>query len=183
MKLVEALPFAFIAVVAAAALAMDDKPAYEGPPAPEKRPVMSQAKWYPAEEAVPANETVVPPEEPKAAAAPVPPPASKPKPAPARKDKSLNVAERADKPRQRIEVEGRRLSPDERIQRAAMNAIARVPYITGQIGVEAKDKVVRLSGWTLTPGQALRAEKTVARLEGVRSVVNEIRPRMGVMTS
>lgn len=85
--------------------------------------------------------------------------------------------------RRRIEVEARRLNPDHRIQLAAMDAIATMPDLCGRIGVETKDSVVRLSGWTMTSGQSLRAEKAAGRVKGVRYVVNEIRPRVGPITS
>ena len=90
---------------------------------------------------------------------------------------------KTEAPRSRVDVEGRRLSPDERLQNAVMSAITRQPNLSGQIAVEARDAVVRLSGWTMTPGQSLRVEKTAARVDGVRRVVNEIRPRMGAITS
>lgn len=195
MKLVEVLPVAFVAVIAAAALMFDDRNDAEGPTLADKRPVMAQAKWFPVEQSLLPNESVVPAEAVPLALAPAIEPERKPDPRAAKKAAKEAVkrekAQRATAPervvvaapRARIEVESRRLGPDERLQLAAMNAITRTPNLSGRIAVQARDSVVHLSGWTMTPGQSLRAEKTVARVEGVRSVVNEIRPRMGATTS
>ena len=51
--------------------------------------------------------------------------------------------------------------------------------LSGKIGVESVDRVVTLSGYTLTSGQAYRAGRDARSVEGVRSVRNEIRPRVG----
>ena len=51
--------------------------------------------------------------------------------------------------------------------------------ISGLIGVETRDSVVRLSGWTRTSGQARHAERDARSVGGVRYVQNEIRPRVG----
>ena len=204
MKLLETLPIVFVALVAAAALALDDVPAYERTPLsekamtdrpePQKTAAMVPAAAFPVEkslspnEALVTNETLDIPKEapkPKAAVAGKKPPTAK---VPTREVREVPaprdvIVRTADVPRSRVDVEGRRMSPDERIQKAVMRAITSQPNLSGQIAVESRDAVVRLSGWTTTPGQSLRAEKTAARVDGVRRVVNEIRPRMGAITS
>ena len=185
MKLLETLPIVFVGLAALAVLALDDVPAYESVAKPEARPVVLPVKAVPPAESLLPSEKLVaedtlkfPREAPKAKASSAPkkapPPASPPK-----RDLAVNQGPVP----QRIEVEQRRLDPDKRLQQAVMRAITRQPNLSGQIAVEARDSVVRLSGWTLTPGQSLRAEKAAARVEGVRHVLNEIRPRMGVITS
>ena len=76
-------------------------------------------------------------------------------------------------------VEERRLSRDERIQLEVMDRLAANRNISGKIGVESYDSVVRLSGWTATAGQARRAEHDARSVDGVSYVQNEIRPRIG----
>ena len=78
-----------------------------------------------------------------------------------------------------VTVEERRLSTDERIQGDVMDALLRARNLHGKIGVESKDAVVTLSGWTLTAGEAYRAQRTAGAIEGVRYVQNGIRPRIG----
>ena len=78
-----------------------------------------------------------------------------------------------------ITVEERRLSNDERIQSQVMDKLASSEHLTGKIGVESNDSVVRLSGWTNTSGQAWRAGRYAGSIEGVKYVQNEIRPRIG----
>jgi hyperosmotically inducible periplasmic protein len=78
-----------------------------------------------------------------------------------------------------IIVEERRLTEDERIQHVVMDRLAQNPYLDGKIGVESRDSIVRLSGWTRTVGQARRAESEARSVLGVRWVENEIRPRVG----
>lgn len=78
-----------------------------------------------------------------------------------------------------ITVEERRLSNDERIQSQVMDKLASSEHLTGKIGVESNDSVVRLSGWTNTSGQAWRAGRYAGSIEGVKYVQNEIRPRVG----
>ncbi len=92
------------------------------------------------------------------------------------------AARKSPVPRTRVLVERRALDVDKRIQRDAMNVIAKLPNMSGKVGVESRDAIVHLSGWTLTPGQSLRAEKAVIRVKGVKQVRNEIRPRMGAIT-
>jgi hypothetical protein len=82
-------------------------------------------------------------------------------------------------PQPQITVETRRLSEDERIQATVMDALAQAPNLSGKIGVESHDRVVTLSGYTLTAGQASRAERYARDVRGVRYVQNEIRARIG----
>ena len=78
-----------------------------------------------------------------------------------------------------ITVEERRLGNDERIQLTVMDLLRNNDRLTGKIGVESNDSVVRLSGWTMTAGQARRAGQAAYSVQGVRHVDNEIRPRIG----
>jgi hypothetical protein len=78
-----------------------------------------------------------------------------------------------------ITIEQRRLSEDQRIQAVVMDKLANNPRLSGKIGVESNDAVVRLSGYTLTSGQSWHAERDARSVVGVRYVQNEIRPRVG----
>jgi len=78
-----------------------------------------------------------------------------------------------------IIVEERRLTEDERIQAEVMDRLATNSRLDGKIGVESRDSVVRLSGWTRTVGQARHAERDARSVYGVKYVQNEIRPRVG----
>jgi hypothetical protein len=89
----------------------------------------------------------------------------------------------ADRSEPAIEVTKPRLTPDQRIQADVMDLLARNPNLSGQIGVVSADRVVTLTGWTTTSGQAWRAGRDARGVEGVRHVVNEIRPRVGGITS
>jgi hypothetical protein len=82
-------------------------------------------------------------------------------------------------PQPRITIENRRLTEDERIQAVVMDRIAANPRLSGQVSVQSNDRVVRLSGWTRTVGQAWQAERDARSVLGVRYVRNEIRPRVG----
>jgi len=82
-----------------------------------------------------------------------------------------------------IEVTKPRLTVDQRIQADVMDLLAHNPSLSGKIGVVSAGRVVTLTGYTLTSGQAWRAGRDAGRVEGVRHVVNEIRPRIGGMTS
>lgn len=204
MKLLESLPIVFVVLVAGAALALDDKPDFDGAPKPERPAALVPAVAVPVEKTLSPNEALVAsgpvetvtgapaPKAPSADAtgAPKPKSASAGRKPPTTKAPTRDVVvltadavPKTEAPRSRVDVEGRRLSPDERLQNAVMSAITRQPNLSGQIAVEARNAVVRLSGWTTTPGQSLRAEKAAARVEGVRQVLNEIRPRMGAITS
>jgi hypothetical protein len=82
-----------------------------------------------------------------------------------------------------VTVTEQRLTTDQRIQADVMDLLARSENLSGQIGVESRDSVVTLSGWTATSGQAWRAGRDAGRVIGVKHVVNEIRPRIGAITS
>jgi len=88
-------------------------------------------------------------------------------------------AVRASAPQPPVIVEERHLTLDERIQGDVMDKLAAAPHISGKIGVESHDAVVRLTGYTLTAGQADRAGRYAGSVMGVRYVQNEIRPRIG----
>jgi len=81
-----------------------------------------------------------------------------------------------------ITVTEQRLTLDQRIQTDVMNLLARNPDLIGKVGVETKEQVVNLSGNLATPGQVWRVGRDVSRVQGVKYVVNEIRPRVGVVT-
>ena len=70
---------------------------------------------------------------------------------------------------------------DQRIQADVMNVLARNPMLSGKVVVESKDQVVNLSGHLATQGQVLRAGREAGAVQGVKYVVNEIRPRVGIV--
>lgn len=78
-----------------------------------------------------------------------------------------------------ITVQDRKLSGDQRIQLLVMDKLASNRNISGRIGVESHDAVVKLSGYTVTAGQAWRAGRDARSIVGVKYVQNEIRPRIG----
>jgi hypothetical protein len=80
-----------------------------------------------------------------------------------------------------ITVTEQRLPEDVRITNNVIDAIADDPYISGRIAVETYDNDVTLSGSTTTPGQARRAARNAYSVAGVRSVSNELRPKVGGM--
>jgi hypothetical protein len=82
----------------------------------------------------------------------------------------------------RIVIERRRLTQDERIRADIVDLLAQAPDLSGRIGVETRGAVVVLSGYTTTAGQAHRVARYASRVQGVRSVQNEIRPRVGGST-
>ena len=82
-----------------------------------------------------------------------------------------------------ITIEEQRLTPDERIQGDVIDLLARNANLSGKIGVVARDRVVTLTGYTTTSGMAWRAGRDARGVQGVRHVVNEIRPRVGGITS
>ena len=90
---------------------------------------------------------------------------------------AVPVVERSVAPA--ITIEEQRLTEDQRIQAVVMDRLATAPNISGKIGVESRDSVVTLSGWTTTAMQADRAGRTARGVIGVRYVQNEIRPRIG----
>lgn len=100
----------------------------------------------------------------------------------ARQPAAVPVVESA-RPAPAITVEQQRLSVDQRIQADVMDLLARSPNMTGKIGVVSEDSVVTLTGWTTTSGMAWRAGRDARGVHGVRHVVNEIRPKVGGITS
>jgi hypothetical protein len=82
-----------------------------------------------------------------------------------------------------ITIEQQRLTLDERIQADVIDLLARNPNLSGKIGVVTQDAVVTLTGYTTTSGMAWRAGREARGVQGVRHVVNEIRPRVGAITS
>jgi hypothetical protein len=87
------------------------------------------------------------------------------------------------RPAPAITITEPRLTTDQRIQADVMDLLARNPNLSGKIGVVSEDSVVTLTGWTVTSGQAYRAGRDARGVPGVRHVVNEIRPRIGAITS
>jgi osmotically-inducible protein OsmY len=104
-------------------------------------------------------------------------PAAAPAPAPVARPVAQVPVEPA------ITIEKPRLTEDQRIQADVMDVLATNPTLSGKIGVVSEDSVVTLTGYTLTSGQAWRAGRDAGRVRGVRHVVNEIRPRVGGITS
>ena len=183
MSLKEILPLAFVAFVLLGAMALGEL--QEGAALTrEVQVAMPQPRSFTVGDSLLAEETLVPSAgETLAPAPPILPATATTHPATPRaaaQRKPLVVASTA---RARIHVEARRLRGDPRIEARVIDAIARTPNLSGRIGVEAKDAVVELTGWTMTAGQSLRAEKAARRVRGVRHVVNEIRPRIGGVTS
>ena len=72
---------------------------------------------------------------------------------------------------------------DERIQARVMEVLANNPELSGKVGVESKDQVVNLSGYLMTSGQVMRAGRDASKVQGVRYVVNEIRPQLGTVAN
>ena len=130
------------------------------PLAAEPRPTANEQGLAP-------NETVVATEQPAA---------------PARSEARI-AAPLAQAPAEPIEITKPRLTDDQRIQADVMEVLATNPTLSGKIGVVSEDRVVTLTGYTLTSGQAWRAGRDAGRVQGVRHVVNEIRPRVGGISS
>lgn len=78
-----------------------------------------------------------------------------------------------------ITIEDRRLTLDERIQSDVMDKLAQAGNLSGKIGVESKDAVVTLTGYTTTSGQAYRAGRYAGSVDGVKYVQNDLRARIG----
>jgi len=72
---------------------------------------------------------------------------------------------------------------DQRIQADVINVLARNAELSGRVAVEARDQVVTLSGYLATQGQVRRAGREASSVQGVRLVVNEIRPQVGPVTN
>lgn len=87
------------------------------------------------------------------------------------------------RPAPAITVTEPRLTVDQRIQAEVIDLLARNPNLSGKIGVVSQDAVVTLTGYTVTSGQAWRAGRDARGVYGVKHVVNEIRPRVGGITS
>jgi len=94
------------------------------------------------------------------------------------------VAVRAPEPaRAAITIIEPRLTVDQRIQADVIDLLARNPNLSGRIGVVSEDATVTLTGWVATSGQSWRAARDARGVVGVRHVVNEIRPRVGGISS
>jgi len=81
-----------------------------------------------------------------------------------------------------ITVTEQRLTVDERIQQQVMDKLANNPTLSGKVGVETRDQVVNLSGYLMTNGMVMRANRDAGSVVGVRYVVNEIRTKIGPVT-
>ena len=140
----------------------------EAPPAQAiAEPTPAPTSAVSAEDAIDKNETVIANEEQRAVA---------------RRDRVVVPAEEA-RPAPAITITEPRLTVDQRIQAEVMDVLARNPNLSGKIGVVSQDAVVTLTGYTVTSGQAWRAGRDARGVYGVRHVVNEIRPRVGGITS
>lgn len=122
---------------------------YNEPAAAPAQPVIT--------ETLTTNETVIVPAEPAPAAAP--------------------VVEHSVVPP--LTIEDRRLTEDQRIQALVMDKLAAAPNISGKIGVESNQQVVTLTGYTVTAAQGQRAGRLAGSVDGVKSVNNELRARIG----
>jgi osmotically-inducible protein OsmY len=80
-----------------------------------------------------------------------------------------------------ITVTEQRLA-DQRIQAEVMNVLSRNTELSGRVVVEAQAQVVTLSGYLATQGQVRRAGREASSVQGVKFVVNEIRPQVGKVT-
>jgi hypothetical protein len=90
------------------------------------------------------------------------------------------VVERSvPQPQPPLTIEDRRLTADQRIQALVMDKIAGASNISGKIGVESNQQVVTLTGYTVTAAQGQRAGRLAGSVDGVKSVNNEIRARIG----
>jgi hypothetical protein len=133
--------------------------------APEATSAVEAADGSEAADAIPSNAHIP--------AASEPPPAIDPK---------LETSTRATMDESSLQppitIEERRLTLDERIQGNVMDVLLS-QNLSGKIGVESQDAVVTLTGYTTTVGQAQRAGRYAASVEGVKAVQNQIRPRVG----
>jgi osmotically-inducible protein OsmY len=68
---------------------------------------------------------------------------------------------------------------DQRIQSEVMGVLASNTELSGRVAVETRDQVVTLSGHLATNGQVRWAGRSARQVQGVKFVVNEIRPRLG----
>lgn len=72
---------------------------------------------------------------------------------------------------------------DQRIQADVTSTLSRNTELSGRVAVESKDAVVTLSGYLATQGQVRRAAREASQVAGVKFVVNEIRPQLGVVSN
>ena len=70
---------------------------------------------------------------------------------------------------------------DQRIQADVMNVLAQNSELSGRVVVEAREQIVTLSGHLANHGQVRRAGRDASGVQGVKFVVNEIRPRLGAV--
>ena len=70
---------------------------------------------------------------------------------------------------------------DQRVQSTVMDVLARNTDLSGRVVVESQDQVVTLSGHLATQSQVRIAGRQAGQVDGVRFVVNEIRPRLGAV--
>ena len=71
------------------------------------------------------------------------------------------------------------LNEDQAINYDVVDVIASNPRISGKIGVETRDRDVKLSGVVSTPGQARMAARDAQSVDGVRNVENQLRAKVG----
>jgi osmotically-inducible protein OsmY len=70
---------------------------------------------------------------------------------------------------------------DQRIQATVMDVLSRSSDLSGHVVVESQNQVVTLSGHLATNSQIRSAGRSASHVDGVRFVVNEIRPRLGAV--
>jgi len=124
-------------------------------------PMVTITEPTPGEEAVPA------------------PVAATPEPAVAARQQPVVMPSAEPRMEPSITITRPRITVDERIQADVIELLAHSPNLGGKIGVVSADSVVTLTGYTSTSGQAWRAGNYARGVEGVKYVVNEIRPRVG----
>jgi hypothetical protein len=178
-KLRRPLLAAALAVSAVSAWAIGNSTLVPGPAAPprqdaalEPKPLASEPPGVANEQGLAPNEEVVKTEQAVTEERPILP----------RQPAAAPMAE-APPRAPAITVEEQRLTVDQRIQADVIDLLARNPNLSGRIGVVSNDSVVTLTGYTTTSGMAWRAGRDARGVQGVRHVVNEIRPRVGGITS
>ena len=72
---------------------------------------------------------------------------------------------------------------DQRIQADVSSVLSRNSEFSGRVAIESRDAVVTLSGTLATEAQARRAAREARQVSGVKFVVNEIRPQLGVVSN
>ena len=173
-KLRTPLLAAALAATAASAWAAYNSSLVPAPAKPVIDEAAVEAKPLPTEPPVIANEQGLAPNEQVVTTEAAPVATKDPQPAPAAEP---------PRPEPAITIERQRLTLDQRIQADVMDVLARTPYLSGRIGVVSEGAVVTLTGYTTTSGMAWRAGRDARGVPGVRHVVNEIRPRVGGITS